>query len=284
MSGAAESVAEGLYRLAADRAPNWYVPYDRLAIMRWRHGAQASALEAVRESAAVLPSFHLHHYQRLDEIPIEFRETFADAAWEAMQADPRLQAARFLLGLAEMERLNKRHDRALNVLDRVEGSGADARQRAHAALIRGRALFTVGRLDEARESFEKSQQDAVFEPFALMELARVAEAQGRDDEALQIRAELRWKAPDLPGPSLDYAASLRAAGNLEPALVTVRLVVANHPDALRARAMLVDLLLRLRSLDEAETEIAEMESRQMTAVAAQLRTRLERARGIARER
>ena len=189
----------------------------------------------------------------------------------------------FVVNLAELERQLGRNEHALRTLDMLEGSGPDSVQRAHAAYIRGRTLLQMDRLDEARTSLLAAGTHPVFEAPAAIELVRVAQAQGREEEAMEIRARLRWLAPERPAPSLDYADSLRRSGSMTAALATLRWVIGRHPDNVRARVMFVEVQLELGDLRAVQSEIAAMEARGMIEPAGRMRLALDRERGLARE-
>jgi TolA-binding protein len=154
---------------------------------------------------------------------------------------------------------------AAAAFDAVLGSHPDLDQAFDASLAAAQALDEAGESDAARERLERLSRDQHYfsrAPVALMELGRIAEREGRIDDA---QATYRRIVHTYPGTDhaadalLASASLLREAGEeLDLARRTLELLISENPEspaAESARRELTDLkrFLRLRREAEAST-------------------------------
>jgi tetratricopeptide (TPR) repeat protein len=279
--GAAEPgrIAIGFLRLAVDRAPNWYVPQDRLALALWDQGMEEEALATVRLSAASLPLYQRHRYRRQPDLPDSFLEAFAEGAWDAVESIPALSTAPYRVGLGSLELRRGDPERAVQALESALSKRTSLDDRASIAYHLGRAYVELGRHEQAEEQLERAVRHPRFEVPALVLLAQLEQDHGREEEALELLSRARRRAPRSLARVLHYAATARRLGHWPAALEALHWAVLIHPDNARPQAALVETHIEMGDIQAATAALGELESRfGSTSTSRMLAEKIEAAR------
>lgn len=273
-------VAIGLTRIAVDREPNVYLFRDQLALELWEYRLHDEALDAVRESALVLPVYHFHEYVNMTPAtPPEILDAFAEASRAALDSTPFLRRNLHYIALARIAFRRGRPDEAeLNLREALALPG-EALNRAEAHYLLGRALAEQGRDEEALESFRISEEHPKFRAASLAWQATIEERRGRIEEALHLMRQARRLRPRDAGYGMQYARLARRLEQWDRAESALRRVAKNHPDDPRPLEMLADLQLERGETVRADKVIEELAELPGTETAVErLRSRLDTLR------
>ncbi len=253
-------VAIGMLRGTIEVAPHWLRTHDTLSITLWNYGLKELAREAVRASARALPIYHRHPYHRIPGLPEWFLLEFVAGSRAVLGQVPLVPPSEHLLDLGRLERRIGQSARAIEAFEAVLDQGGDALRLADAHFNLGLALADVGRNDEARLHFEAALGHSIFRPSALRGLARVDEAQGKHQEALDRLRRLRWELPGELWPCLDFAELARRLGDWPAALEALRWAKLKHEDEPEPYVALAETHLQLADYDSAIAVVNELES------------------------
>lgn len=268
-------IAVGLSRAAIEREPNVYLFRDQLALQLWEYGLRDEALEAVRESARVLPVYHFHEYVDMDPTPPEILEAFAAASREALDSTPFLRRNLHHIALARVAFRRGRPQEAEAELRKALALPGQALNRAEAYYLLGRALAEQQRDDEALEAFENSLNHPNFTAAAVVWQATIEERRGRIEEALQLMRRARRLRPRDADYGIRYARLARRLEQWDRAAAALRRVAADHRDDPRPLELLADLHLQLGRKQDAARTIDRLDGLPGTEAAVErLRSRL----------
>jgi len=269
-------IAIGMQRMAIDRAPNWYVPYDRLAGMLRDYGLEREALEAVGESAARLPLFPRQMYPEDGSLSPAFLASFAEGAERGIAAHRELDHTVYRIALARVQLLRGAYDRAIVALESALERRHDAMQAAEVDLLLGEAHANLGHADVARRHWESAAKNAALEEPALRKLARLARDTGRTEDELTILTRLRSLEPDDLELCLDLAAAASRLGRFPEAQSALRRASLLQSSDPRPAIALVESYITQGDLERASSELRSVEqSFGLTDAVQQLRDRLE---------
>jgi putative PEP-CTERM system TPR-repeat lipoprotein len=206
----------------------------------------------------------------------------------ALQQQPDLAEARYLLGLALMETgdyasAEKEFRRAIDnryspaaaypqlaralalqgdprkVITELGGVRPDdAGARAAVRTQVGYAHLALGQAKEAREAFAAALADKPGDPLARIGEARLAAADGKLDAAMKVVDELLARSPGLPEALMLKAEIHGARREPDAAIAAMREVVKVQPLNATARFSIAMMLIDARKYDEAAAEIEAM--------------------------
>jgi tetratricopeptide (TPR) repeat protein len=268
-------VAVGLVRAAIEQQPTSFEFRDQLVLLLLGNGLRADALEAVGESARVLPDFGAHPGLSFESLPRDVVEQFWNVSRAVTPADaPLMLRERHLLSLGQLGRRLGRLDEAEQDLrEALRAPGTDLFH-AEDAFHLGLVLIDAGRPDEAEPMLAMAARQPVFAPGVAAVRARLAEAQGRPADALDRLREARLLEPKDLGVLLDFARVAGSIGEWDQAEEALRWADVTHPgDPAPERAMVVlylakgdgararSALDRFRGLVGDTAEVAEFERR-----------------------
>jgi O-antigen ligase/tetratricopeptide (TPR) repeat protein len=252
-------IAIGMQRMAIDRAPNVFIPYDRLAEMLRDYGLEREELDAVDESAARLPLFPRRTFPDDGSLTPAMLERFADGAERGISTSPELDHAIYRIALGRVQLLRGENERAIEALESALVHKHDAMQAAEIDLLLGEAHRNLGHADEARRRWEAAAKNPALQDTSLRKLAQLARESGRTEDELTILTQLRSLDPDDLELCLDLAA---AASRLErwpqaqSALRRARLLGPSDP---RPAIALVESYIAQGDLEEARSELRSVE-------------------------
>ena len=269
-------VAIGMQRMAIDHAPNWHLPYDRLALMLRDYGLEQQSLEMVRQSASLLPLFPRQPYRYEVNPPPAFLDAFAEGAWHGIFESKQLDRAPYRISLAKLELQRGAHERAIRILESVFYRKYDAVERAEVELLLGEAHLSLGHHEQSRKHLEIAVKHPVLEPPALALLARLARTTGRAEEELAILSQLRWLRPDDLDLCLEVAVAALRLERWSTAEASIRRAKLLDPSDSRPHLALVESYIGQGELQLARSELKSLESRiGRTDAVVQLRSRIE---------
>jgi len=253
--GRAGRVAIGLMRLGIELEPTAHHLRDQLAFTLYDYGLDDLALEAVRESARVLPDYSFHSYDQLDPLPEGLLEAFADASREALGHTPLLRRTLALIALGRMDlRLGRLEQAERDLLGALDAPG-DRLNRAEAHYYLGLVLMRQERWDEAAAHLVAAERHPNFESPAVAARAALAERRGDLRAALDLLARARRLRPGQVSYALDYARVALALGETPRAEQALKWANQVDPADWRARRDLVRLYLDAGRLAEARTTL-----------------------------
>jgi tetratricopeptide (TPR) repeat protein len=237
-------IAIGLARSAIDREPNRFELRDQMVFLLEDNGLRAEALQAMDESARVLPYFDAHPRFSLESLPRDLVERFWRATRSLAPGDaPLLSRDRYLLSLGQLgHRL---------------GHLAEAEQDLRAALIApstnlgtaeesfylGLLLIDLGRLDEAEAMLARAVTEPVFGPGVAGTRARIAVMRERWPEALDQLREARRLQPRELWVLLEFARVAQKAEAWDQAEEALRWAIIVHPEDPAPRRAMVEMYL-----------------------------------------
>jgi tetratricopeptide (TPR) repeat protein len=252
-------IALGMMRMAIEREPTQYVFLDQIAFALLDYGMREQALEAVRESARVQPSFGMHAYGSLDPLPGDVLDAFTEGARSALGKTPLMPRVIHLLALGRLElrRGNATQaERDLREAVEIPGTGLN---RADALYRLGQALQMQARYDEAIEAFLEAETDPIFEPLGIRARAAIAEERGELELSLKLLRRARRLRPAEIDYALTYARIAIEYGRLDWAEESLRWARTKHPRDPRPLRMLIGLRLEQRDGSGAESLRRELE-------------------------
>ena len=206
----------------------------------------------------------------------------------ALQKQPDLGEARYLLGVAMMEtgdyvsaeselrkaieyryppaavypklaRALARQGDLKKLISELGGVRLDdAAARAAVGTEIGNAHLVLGQPKEARAAFAAALADKPNDPAARIGEARLAAVDGDLDGAMKIADEVLAQSPGMPEALLLKAEIHAARNEIDPALAAMREVVKTQPLNAQARVALGMMLIGARKFDDAAIEIEAM--------------------------
>jgi tetratricopeptide (TPR) repeat protein len=272
-------VAIGMTRMGIAREPAVYPFHDQLAVIFWDYELEEPALEAVREAARVQPVFRFHGFGTIEPVPEVLIDAFADASREALGRTPFLRRTLHMLALARLEYRRGNLDRAeRDLLDSLEAPG-EKLNRAEAHYYLGLVLTGKERYEEAVEAFRTAEElHPNFETVGVAGQARVAEAQGRTEEAMELLHRARRLEPRNLRYVLEFARLAREVGEWKKAEAALRWGITVDPGDSRLWRSLVVTFIRMERPQEARWALGQLERIEgASASVRSLRDTIERA-------
>lgn len=252
-------IAVGTTRLGITREPTVYTFHDQLAMMLLDYGQREAALEAVRDSARVQPSFRFHPYQTLRPLPPDILDAFTEAARDALGSTPFLRRNLHLLALGRLEWRRGRFEQAERDLREALEAPGERLNRAEGNYFLGLVLAEQGRGEEAIEALGRAEGHPNFESHALAARARIAEGSGRLEEALALLRQARRIDSRNLTHILDFARVARRAGEWKMSEQALTWGVSLNPENPQLWRSLVATYVGLERPAEAERALAELE-------------------------
>ncbi len=160
-----------------------------------------------------------------------------------------------LVGAAEGEPGDAAQDLARQALPLLEAALARAPDDASAAEGRARALWFLGRLDQAMIAFEQCLQAAPRREEALARAAKLALRLGRLEEARRYAEQAVAVNPGQWQYRHELAVVYLRQGDGSRALAAAREALELNPAAPATRHLLIEMLVRARRADEASAEL-----------------------------
>ena len=245
-------IAIGLVRMALERQPTGFEFADQLALLLLANGLEVEAVKAIEESARILPDFGAHPNLVFEALP----RTMVEAFWRSSRAvapgdAPLILRERHLLSLGILGRRLGHLDEAEHDLREALRSPGTDLFHAEDAFHLGLVLWDAKRAAEAEAMLVLAARQPVFRPGVAETRARIAESEGRFDDALASLREARRLKPRELGVLLAFA---RVAGKLEnwdaaeEALKWAQVVHPSNPAPDRAMAEMY--------LDKGDVELA----------------------------
>jgi len=237
-------IAIGLARAAIEREPSRSELRDQLVLVLESNGLHTEALEAMAESARVLPDFGAHPQFSVETLPRDLVETF----WRASQAldpaeAPLLERVRFLLSLGQLGRRLGHLDEAEHDLRAALHTPASKISIAEVAFHLGLVLVDLGRPDEAEGMLARADREPVFRPGVAMTRARILAARGRWTEALDRLREARQLEPRELWVLLEFSLVAQRAKAWDQAEEALRWAILSHRNDPSPYLALVEMFL-----------------------------------------
>lgn len=216
--GRAGRIAIGLTRRAIEREPATTPHRDQLARIFDTLGLEREARGAVRDAARIQPNLDFHRALRPESLRPDLLEAFFQGAIESEGKTPFLDptSRRISVGILA-RRLGRNRDAEQLLRDALRGP-ADSVQRAEAAFHLGSVLVETGRTVEGTSLLERAAEYPAFRLGVAMVLARAAERESRWSDALARMQQARRERPRDVGLCLEVARLARAAGRPDEAI------------------------------------------------------------------
>ena len=236
-------IAIGLTRAAIARWPGSFELRDQLVIFLEAFGLHDDALRAVEDAARVLPDFGAHPEFAVEDLPRDIVERFWSTARSLGPGDaPLLPRERLLLSVGQLGRRLGHLEEAERDMRAAMTAPATRVGRAEEAFHLGQVLIDGARFDEAEAMLALAVREPVFGPGVAEARARIAEKQGRWEDALEQVREMRRLQPKDVGVLLRFASVARRAGGWDQAEESLRWAILVDPSAEEPRAALIELL------------------------------------------
>jgi tetratricopeptide (TPR) repeat protein len=244
--------------IAIEREPMLYAFHDQLAFIYMNYDLHDKSLEAVRQSARVLPLFRFHSYVGLDPIPADLLTAFAEASREALGKTPFVRPALHLIALGRVELRRGELLQAERDLREALAVPGEQLNRAEAYYYLGKALLEQGRMEEALEALHESATHPNFEAASLATQAEIAEREGRLADALELLTRCRRLRPRSLGYLLVYARVARAMEEWKKAEAALKWGIVAHPTETGPVKALVTTYIEMGDLGEAELALEDL--------------------------
>ena len=236
-------VAVGLMRQAIEREPMVFSHRDSLVVLCIAQGLEAEAEEAMRETARVQPGHWVHSGLSWNDLTPGMIAAFVEGSREVLGRAPMLALERHLVSLAQLELRLGRLDDAEEHLERAMHEPADDLRRAEQAFHLGLVREAKADFAGAREAFDRASGEPVFRASVAYRRGRIAEAEGRAREALDLfQAALRLE-PRNVFLALECGRVARGLGEWKVAEEALNWAIVVAPGDVRPRADLVRTLL-----------------------------------------
>lgn len=276
-------VAIGLARKAIEREPSIPAYRDDLVNLALDLGLPGLAEEAIREAARVQPAHNLHTGLDWNTLPKGLQEAFLEASRESLGKAPMLSRERHLLHLGQLAR-------RLDRLEEAEGYLRAALEAAPGPLNRAEdayhlALVLVDRKDYAgaARALDTASTLPVFEVPAKVIRARIAEAEGRPEDALQLFQDAARLQPRNVELALECSRIARQLSRFKTAEESLRWAIVVAPADPRPYGALVETLLRQGNPEAAKAVLRDMRRAfGDTAQVARVQKEIESAAGATR--
>lgn len=265
-------VAVGMFRLATERTPQVYSFRDQLVFVFLELGLRDEALETVREAARAQPFFFAHGWS-LNQFPEDLLRAFLEEARGALDHAPMLDRGKHLLSLGRMEHRLGDLDRAAADLRLALTLPAPRIDHAEFAYYLARVQMDAGHYREAEVSLDIANTYPSFRMNVIEDKTRIAEKEGRFEEALQWLQEARRLQPANAWFCLEFARIARRIPSLDRAIEALRWAIIQQPSDPKPRIALVETYNEEGDAVEADQTLRDLE--QLTGKTADV-TRLER--------
>jgi tetratricopeptide (TPR) repeat protein len=253
-------VAIGMTRMGIDREPAVYPFHDQLAVIFWEYGLEQATLEAVRATARVQPVFRFHGFGTMEPVPDEVIDAFAEASRDALGHTPFLRRTLHLLALARLEYRRGNLNQAERDLRAALEAPGERLNRAEGQYYLGLVLSAEQRYDEAIEAFQSAESlHPNFQAGSIAGQAKVAEAQGRLSDALELLQRARRLEPRELRYVLEFARLAREAGEWKKAEAALRWGVTVHPEDGRPWKDLARTYIGLKRYLDAREAVEQLE-------------------------
>lgn len=268
-------VALGLARMALKREPTRFEFADQLALLLLANGLETEAARAIDVSARILPDFGAHPNLSFEALPRDVVESFWRTSRALAPGDaPMILRERHLLSLGILgRRLGHLNEAEQDLREALRSPGTELFH-AEDAFHLGLVLLDAKRTAEAETMLALAGRQPVFESGVAETRARIAESEGRFDDALVQLREARRLRPSELGVLLDFARVAGKTGDWDAAVEALnwaKVVQPSSPAPERAMAEIYlaqgkvesarGAIARLKALTGATDEVAALEAR-----------------------
>ncbi len=280
--GRAGRIAIGLAREAIGREPAMFFHRDRLVVILGGYGLREEALAELEASARIQPIPVAHTDIDVNSMPKEFLEAFLRGALAAYGHAPLTARYQQLLALGQLEwRLGRLADAEKHLRQAVL-QPAGALNRAESWYYLGVVLIERKDFGGAVRALDEAARSPAFAAEVAQCRARIAEAEGKPEDALAYFREARRFRPADMGIYLELARAARGLRYWDEAESALKFAITLRPEDLRPRVALVETYLEAGDLDSAvaalqDAETAVGKTREFAGLWEKLKTRRRRS-------
>lgn len=254
-------VAIGMARRGIEEEPTTFDFRDRLSYMLLNYELEEEALEVVRAAARVQPLYDLHTYGDPQYLSPAVFNAFVEGSREALGKSPLIPKGQHLIALGRVEVRRGNDEQAEQDLRAALEEPGHELNRADTHYHLGLALMGQGRMAEALEYLRLSREHPNFEPQSWQMEAKIALAENRLEDALEIYRDLRRKDPRNLPLVTEFAKIARKLGRHDEVLEALRWAKTVDPADLRVAQRLILAYSEAGDRSSAERELTELKIR-----------------------
>lgn len=249
----AERLVEAAYRRAIDMEPSNYFWYAYLADYFVERGRRAEALPLYTHAIRLMPDLGWHYYLGSGgPLPDDMFQAVVAGLEEARRETPAIPPEKIEASLGSVYDRQKDYESALTHYRRAVEVAPDP---SRYLFMAASTLSSMGRLDEARETYQRALAAGGLnrrqQVTAYSVIGRLLLRQGRAREAVETLQKARVLDPGSYGTRVDLGQALEQSGEPEQAEAEYAQAIALDPTTPRAYEHLIRLYRGRRELARA---------------------------------